>query len=323
MTIGTPVVVDPRNGAADLAALIQEAGPAPLPAIRLALAAVEVIGAGRGATVEVVAGPDRTELVVRGGAGDPTAIPAGLVDDCRRRQSAAGGVEHVLCVEADAGDPERAELRDVAAYRFDERRLLGAALAAVARLGASRSEAAALRTELNETSRGLLAVYAELSEKGELLEHARAAAEQSSNAKAAFLANMSHEIRSPLNAVIGFTGLLMDTRLDAEQAEYAEMIRAAGDHLRGVIDDILDLSKIESGRLGLEHIPFDLVAGGWGSAASWPSGWAAGSRYGPSSARVRRSPAPSRPAWRRRPGSTIPPTGRSPAAASWWSTNSP
>ena len=55
MTVGTPVVVDPRSGAADLAALIEEAGLAPLPAARLALAAVEVIGAGRGGTIEVVA----------------------------------------------------------------------------------------------------------------------------------------------------------------------------------------------------------------------------------------------------------------------------
>jgi signal transduction histidine kinase/CheY-like chemotaxis protein len=142
--------------------------------------------------------------------------------------------------------------------------LLAAALAAVerqaARLRAGESEAAALRTELDETSRGLLAVYAELSEQGEQLEYARAAAEQASHAKAVFLANMSHEIRSPLNAVIGFTDLLIETRLEPEQTDYAEMIRSAGDHLRGVIDDILDLSKIESGRLELEAIPFDLVA---------------------------------------------------------------
>ncbi|OLB74129.1 MAG: hypothetical protein AUI14_24480 [Actinobacteria bacterium 13_2_20CM_2_71_6] len=128
------------------------------------------------------------------------------------------------------------------------------------RLRASEAEAAALRTELEETNRGLVAVYAELSAQGDQLELARATAEQASQAKAAFLANMSHEIRSPLNAVIGFTSLLIDTALDTEQAEYAEMIRAAGNHLRGVIDDILDLSKIESGRLELEDIAFDLVA---------------------------------------------------------------
>ena len=272
MSALTPVVVDPRTGVADLSALIQAAGGlAPLPAVRLALAAVELIGEGRGATVEVAALSGRTELVVRGGASDPTAIPAGLVDDCRRRESAAGGIEHVLAVEAvEAGatragrEPELAVLREAAVEGFDQRRLLAAALGAVerqaTRLRAGETEAAALRTELDETSRGLLAVYAELSEQGEQLEHARAAAEQASHAKAAFLANMSHEIRSPLNAVIGFTGLLIESRLDPEQTEYTEMIRSAGDHLRGVIDDILDLSKIESGRLELEAIPFDLVA---------------------------------------------------------------
>jgi signal transduction histidine kinase/CheY-like chemotaxis protein len=139
-----------------------------------------------------------------------------------------------------------------------------AAVAAVEREAAARSVSAteieALRAELDETSRGLLAVYAELSDKSEELDRARTDAERAADAKAAFLANMSHEIRSPLNAVIGFTTLLQDTELTAEQAEYVGIVRGAGDHLRGVIDDILDLSKIESGRLELERIPFDLAA---------------------------------------------------------------
>ncbi|GIJ58145.1 ATP-binding protein [Virgisporangium aurantiacum] len=129
-----------------------------------------------------------------------------------------------------------------------------------AEIEALRAEVEALRVELDETSRGLLAVYAELSDKSDELERARAEAQRTADAKAAFLANMSHEIRSPLNAVIGFTTLLQGTGLTAEQAEYAGIVRGAGDHLCGVIDEILDLSKIESGRLELESIPFDLVA---------------------------------------------------------------
>jgi len=128
-----------------------------------------------------------------------------------------------------------------------------------AELAALRADLAALQAELEETSRGLLAVYAELSDKSDELERARAAAERASDAKATFLANMSHEIRSPLSAVIGFTALLLETDLTGEQSEYAQTVRAAGEHLRSVVDDVLDLSKIESGRLELEEIPFDLV----------------------------------------------------------------
>src|SRR5262245_54925565 len=99
------------------------------------------------------------------------------------------------------------------------------------------TELEARRAELEETSRGLLAVYAELSDKSDELDRARVAAERVSEAKANFLANMSHEIRSPLNAVIGFTSLLLETDLTPEQAEYAETVRAAAEHLHCVVDD--------------------------------------------------------------------------------------
>lgn len=125
--------------------------------------------------------------------------------------------------------------------------------------GLSR-EVLALRRELDESSQGLLALHAELSDQHDELELARAAAEQATRDKADFLATMSHEIRSPMNAVIGFTGLLRATELTAEQTEYAEAAEAAGTHLLGVINGILDLSKIEAGLLELEAIPFDLFA---------------------------------------------------------------
>ncbi|MET0025011.1 MAG: ATP-binding protein [Sedimenticola sp.] len=84
-------------------------------------------------------------------------------------------------------------------------------------------------------------------------------AESSDRAKSMFLANMSHEIRTPMNGVVGFTRLLSRTPLNQDQAEYVHTIELSIESLRVIIDDILDYSKIEAGRLELQSQPFDLL----------------------------------------------------------------
>ncbi len=112
--------------------------------------------------------------------------------------------------------------------------------------------------QIGALSRSFGIMSRELAQQQMLLVEARNQAEQASRTKSAFLANMSHEIRTPMNAVIGMAHLLLKTPLNPAQRDQVGKIRNAGNNLLGIINDILDLSKIEAGRMDLESAPFAL-----------------------------------------------------------------
>lgn len=113
-----------------------------------------------------------------------------------------------------------------------------------------------VKMALNITEKHLLAE--DLAKKNKELLFTAAKAKAATEAKTVFLANMSHEIRTPLNSIIGITDTLAETPLDAQQSSFVEILQKANHQLMTIINDILDLSKVEAGEIELKILPFEL-----------------------------------------------------------------
>ena len=195
-----------------------------------------------------------------------TTDPEGIITDVNKQMEALTGCTRDELIGAPFKgyftDPERAE----AAIRIvlSEKKITDYELTACARDGKNTvvSFNATTFYDRGRTLQGVFAAARDVTESKRVeaeLKLAKANAESASRTKSEFLASMSHEIRTPMNAIMGIADLLAKTALSPQQDKYIQIFRRAGDSLLNLINDILDLSKVEASQLDLEQTEFSLV----------------------------------------------------------------
>jgi PAS domain S-box-containing protein len=194
-----------------------------------------------------------------------TTDPSGIITDVNKQMEALTGCTRDELIGAPFKDyftdPERAEAG--IKLVLSEKKVTDYELTACARDGKQTvvSYNATTFYDRGRTLQGVFAAARDVTERKRVeaeLQQAKAAAESASQTKSDFLASMSHEIRTPLNAIIGIADLLAKTTLSPEQNKYVQIFRRAGDNLLNLINDILDLSKVEASQLELERTGFSL-----------------------------------------------------------------
>jgi PAS domain S-box-containing protein len=194
-----------------------------------------------------------------------TTDPSGIITDVNKQMEALTDCTRDELIGAPFKnyftDPERAEaaINQV----LSEKSVTDYELTARARDGKQTvvSYNATTFYDRNRTLQGVFAAARDVTERKRVeveLQQAKAAAESASRTKSDFLASMSHEIRTPMNAIMGIADLLAKTALSPEQDKYVQIFRRAGDNLLNLINDILDLSKVEASQLELERTGFSL-----------------------------------------------------------------
>ena len=195
-----------------------------------------------------------------------TTDPFGIITDINKQMEALTGSTRDELIGAPFKDyftdPERAEAGIKRVLR--EKSITDYELTACARDGKQTvvSYNATTFYDRNRKLEGVFAAARDVTERKRVeaeLQQAKAVAESASRTKSDFLASMSHEIRTPMNAIMGISDLLAKTALTPEQDKFVQVFRRAGDNLLNLINDILDLSKVEASQLELEQTGFSLA----------------------------------------------------------------